>query len=91
MQCLESCLGGDLLVTGGNEQSGHSTNSKHYSNNAYDIAGPTNGNPQTSDPAKTNMCARNCGFTNGQFESFSNSGRNHYHFQTVPGNGVPSL
>lgn len=92
MQCLESCLGGNLLVTGGNESAGHSRNSKHYTNEACDIAGPNNGNPQTSNPVKTNMCARNCGFTNGQFETFpDNPGRDHYHFQTVPGNGVPSL
>ncbi len=92
MECLESCLGGDLIVTGGNEQSGHSPNSQHYNNNACDIAGPSNGNSQASDPIKTNMCARSCGFSNGQYESFPNNpNRDHYHLQITPGNGVPKL
>lgn len=92
MQCLESCLGGDLLVTGGQEQSGHTKNSKHSSNNACDIAGPNNGNPQTSDPNKVRQCAKSCGYSHGQFESFpSNPNRNHWHLQIGPGNGVPVL
>ncbi|MCP4911511.1 MAG: RHS repeat-associated core domain-containing protein [Oligoflexia bacterium] len=93
LQCLEDCIGGgELMVTGGQEQGGHSNNGRHYTNEACDIAGPNNGNPQTSDTNRVLSCASSCGFTHGQFESFPNNpGRDHWHFQTGPGNNVPGL
>ncbi|WP_283745180.1 hypothetical protein [Sideroxydans sp. CL21] len=95
LQCVESCLQRksnnsslDLLVTGGAETSGHSKNSYHYSNQACDVAGP-NFNPVNGNDVTE--CATSCGFGAGQYETFQNQNRNHWHLQTVPGNGVPAL
>lgn len=96
IQCTESCLKGktcnsnlDLLLTGGQEQSGHSQNSHHYINQAVDIAGP-NFNQVTT--AQVLECAKQCGFGAGFFESYpNNSNRDHWHVQINPGNGVPAI
>lgn len=95
LKCTETCLqymtGNptlDLLITGGAEQSKHSKASHHYKGQACDIAGPKF-NPITDDQAKS--CAVTCGFGAGQFEQFSNSNRDHWHFQLQPGNGVGAL
>jgi hypothetical protein len=95
--CLETCLKGttgnlnlNLLVTGGAEVLGHSPQSHHYMGEACDIAGPRTNIGVTDSDAK--MCAKACGFGAGHLETFPNNpGRNHWHFQMTPGNGVPRL
>ena len=95
--CLETCLKGttqnlnlSLLVTGGAEKNGHSTKSHHYKGEACDIAGPRLNVGVTNKDMI--MCAKSCGFGAGQFEVFpENPGRDHWHLQMTPGNGVPPL
>ncbi len=95
LQCIESCLnaeddwdGAGLLCTGGQEQSGHSQNSHHYSNNAVDIAGSSFNNYSNS---AVNSCAAQCGFGAGHYEDLPGTAEDHWHFQVEPGNGVPAL
>jgi len=92
LNCEEICLRRrtnnqnlDLLVTGGAETTGHSSNSFHYTGQACDIAAS---NPVRSDDVFD--CAAQCGFSGAQFETFRNNpNRNHFHLQNSPGNGVP--
>lgn len=87
---LDECSGsGDLLVTGGAETSGHSKGSSHYEGKACDIAGKKN-NDLPDDTTMKN-CAKKCGFTHGQYETFSNDNKDHWHFQIGPNLGVPEL
>ena len=95
LQCLERCLqcvthnpNLDLLITGGAERSGHTRQSHHYRGEAVDVGGPRFNPVQTSDVFK---CGNQCGFRAGQFETFANANRNHWHLQLTPGNGVPPL
>ncbi|MBU1640984.1 MAG: RHS domain-containing protein [Proteobacteria bacterium] len=96
LECLEECLkcetgdsNLDMLLTGGAEKSGHSTNSHHGKGTAVDVAGPKF-NP-ISDPA-VKKCALKCGFNAGLFEQYPNKpNKTHWHLQQEPGNGVPSL
>jgi len=85
LQCFESCVGNDnLVITGGQEQTGHSVNSEHYTNNACDVANPGTGyNQSVRNEARNKRCARQCGF-NGYLQEAT-----HIHLQTEPGNGVP--
>jgi hypothetical protein len=85
--CLENCLGIQIVITGGAEQQGHSTGSKHYSGQAVDVG--FNSNPGIQSRSKEFFCcALQCGFDYGQTEG----GRGpHYHLQTVPGLGVPRI
>jgi RHS repeat-associated protein len=86
LQCLERCLQNrtrnqnlDILVTGGAEQSGHSRNSRHYTGEACDIAGPRH-NPVND--AEVSECARDCGFGSTTFEPFPNNpNRDHWHLE----------
>jgi RHS repeat-associated protein len=86
LECLERCLQNrtqepnlDLLVTGGSEQSGHSRNSRHYSGEACDVAGPQH-NPVSN--ADVSSCAEQCGFGRASFESFPNNpNRAHWHLE----------
>jgi len=91
LTCVDQCLAQKtLLVTGGQEQSRHSKKSLHYQNKACDIAGPK-GNPDISSE-DVFSCASLCGYSNGQYEQFPNNpGRDHYHLQLTPGNGVPEI
>jgi hypothetical protein len=88
--CLQNRTGNDsldLLITGGAEKKGHSSKSYHYQGKACDVA---QSNP-VSRP-DMNACAASCGFGGGQFEVFPNNpGRDHWHLQTTPGNGVPAI
>ena len=90
LQCFADCTGANsLLVTGGAEQSGHTPGSLHYQGLAVDVAPmPYNNLPP---PNEVMSCAMPCGFTHGQFETFTNPARNHWHFQIGPGLGVPPL
>lgn len=96
LQCTETCLQAatnnsslDLLVTGGQEQSGHSKNSHHYKNEACDVAGPKF-NPVSDKDVM--ICAASCGYGAGHFESFTNKpNANHWHLQIKPGNGTPAI
>jgi hypothetical protein len=95
LRCLEKCLEYvtrkpcDLLVTGGQEKTGHSKNSHHYKNEAVDIAGPQYNNYSDTDMFD---CGYRCGFKAGHFESFPDQPwKNHWHLQISPGNGVPAL
>jgi RHS repeat-associated protein len=94
-KCVEKCLQGknnnpnlNLLLTGGQEKSGHSRGSHHYLNRACDIAGPRT-NPVADNDVFA--CGESCGFAGGQFEDFENDGRDHWHLQLTPGNGVPPI
>ncbi|MGE0278704.1 MAG: RHS repeat-associated core domain-containing protein [Nitrospiraceae bacterium] len=85
--CLENCLGIQIVITGGAEQQGHSTGSKHYSGQAVDVGFYSNPGIQ-SRSKEFFCCALQCGFDYGQTEG----GRGpHYHLQTVPGLGVPRI
>jgi len=95
LTCVEKCLQKksgnpklDLLITGGAEKMGHSKKSSHYTGEACDIAGPAFNKVQTNNVMS---CAASCGFRAGQYESFPNSVRNHWHLQLTPRNGVPAL
>lgn len=85
--CLENCLGVQLVITGGAEQTGHSRGSRHYSGQAVDFG--FNSNPGMRSRSKDFFCcALQCGFDYGQTEG----GRGpHYHLQTVSGLGVPRI
>lgn len=94
LRCLEECLKRamnmpclDLLVTGGSEKSGHSKKSHHYKGEAVDI--------HSSNPVSHSnimKCAAYCGFGGGWYENYPKTpSRNHWHFQMIPGNGVPAL
>ena len=88
VSCIENCLRVNLVVTGGAEQSGHTAGSLHYSGQAVDFG--FNSNPGLASRASEFFCcARTCGFTNGQQEGGKRPP--HFHVQTAPGNGVPSI
>lgn len=79
--CLEKCLGTQLVITGGAEQSGHNPGSKHYSGQAVDFG--FNSNPTIqSNSKKFFCCTKKCKFKFGQTEYGKGP---HYHLQTVPG------
>ena len=95
LQCVENCLGAQndhggkgLLCTGGQEQTGHSSGSKHYSNDAVDIAGMTFNNYPVN---RMLTCAAICGFSHGMYENYPGTNRDHWHLQNGPGLGVPPL
>ncbi len=78
LRCMDSCLGTDLGISGGGEQSGHSPNSQHYAGNAADISFRMN---PGLDKKKVMCCAKKCGFGFAQTEG------NHYHVQIPAGGG----
>jgi RHS repeat-associated protein len=89
LQCLENCLkcitnnpALNLLVTGGPEFSGHTTNSWHKWNQAVDIS--YRNNLQGNDVFR---CAIHCGFYAGGDEP----AKGHWHLQRTPGNGSQPL
>ena len=86
--CLETCLGIELVITGGAETSGHQCQrSRHYSGDAVDFGfGSNPGLP--SRGGKFLCCALDCGFTHGWTE---NTSPPHNHLQIVPGCGVPKI
>ena len=91
-KCVETCVRGfltkDLLVTGGEEKTGHSPNSCHYESEAVDFAGPK----FNSVPDEVMMeCAKDCGFGHGMFEDYPGDNRDHWHFQFGQGLGVPEV
>ena len=95
LQCVENCLGANndhggkgLLCTGGKEQSGHNSGSKHYSNDAADVAGQAFNNYPTGAVL---ICAAKCGFSHGWYEDKPGYRRDHWHLQNGPGLGVPPL
>jgi RHS repeat-associated protein len=89
IQCVEDCLSYfnsqciDLMISGGQETSGHSTHSCHSKNKAVDIRC----NDNNVGTGQVFYCAVSCGYNAGQPE-FS---KNHWHVQFNPGNGVPRL
>jgi hypothetical protein len=89
LYCTASCLQAetgnkDILVTGGQEVSGHGANSLHYENQAVDIASRRS-NPGLTDK-NVNYCAANCGYLYGQYEAFTyDPDRNHCHLQLLSG------
>jgi len=85
--CLENCLGVQLVITGGAEQTRHSRGSRHYSGQAVDFG--FNSNPGIRSRSKDfYCCALQCGFDYGQTEGGKGP---HYHLQTVSGLGVPRI
>lgn len=96
LECLEKCVkmrtagNVDLRISGGEEAKGHSRNSEHPQSTACDVSGPAWN--KGIDSADMFDCAKQCGFGAGQFEQFTKTpGRNHWHFQIFPGNGVPAM
>ena len=77
-----------VLITGGDEQSGHTEHSFHYKNLAIDVAGPAFNNLTTE---QVFQAARAAGFTAGQYEDYDGTSRDHWHLQIGVGNGVPAL
>lgn len=99
LQCTANCSGLDeLLVTGGAEQSGHSSTSMHYKDKAVDIVGPPF-NQVTH--VQMILCAKACGYTHGGWEVngrfypngdvATRASKDHWHFQLGAGGRVPSL
>jgi len=87
VRCIEGCLGIQLVITGGAEQSGHKcAKSQHYSGDAVDFGFNSNRNIGGSSE-KFFCCALGCGFPYGQTEAKPA----HYHLQTIPGCGVPKI
>lgn len=74
-----------VVITGGAETSGHSTNSFHGKDLAIDVAGKRF-NKLTHDQAR--IAALNAGFTHGIYEDFRGTGKDHWHFQIGTGNGL---
>jgi hypothetical protein len=35
--CMEKCMGKSFVVSGGSEKTGHETDSKHYTDQAFDM------------------------------------------------------
>lgn len=82
VNCLESCLGIPLTVTGGAECEGHITGSAHCRGEAVDFSFKRN--PQLWGMKKKFMfCACKCKFEFGQEEA----NPPHYHVQIGPGKG----
>ena len=73
--CMEKCIGETFVVTGGSEKIGHSANSKHYTDQAFDMR------PTGMVKKKVFCCALECG------AGYINNEGNHWHFQTVSGIG----
>ena len=87
--CTLTCAGGgNVLVTGGAEKSGHSRNSLHYEDKAVDIVGPPYNNLQHETMMR---CAGRCGYTHGWWEFKGSPQRNHWHFQIGERGRVPPL
>ncbi len=86
VECLQSCLGPQLIVTGGAEKQGHSPRSKHYSGLAVDFG--FNSNPLISNQkTKFFCCAKKCGFQCGFSEGTGTNYPNRppqFHLQVVP-------
>jgi len=78
--CMEKCVGSELMVTGGSEKKYHGDKSKHYTGQACDFSKKKN--PQLNHQ-NTSACFSSCAKSNyyGQFET----NPDHYHFQIVPG------
>jgi hypothetical protein len=90
VSCLENCLGLQLVITGGAEQSGHTPGSLHYKGQAVDFG--FNSNPAIgSRPNDFSCCALKCGFGWGQTEGAKQNRAPHYHLQVAAGNGVPRI
>jgi hypothetical protein len=90
VSCLENCLGLQLVITGGAEQSGHIPGSLHYTGQAVDFG--FNNNPGISSrPNDFFCCALNCGFGWGQTEGPKQQRPPHYHLQVAAGNRVPRI
>src|SRR6185295_8077388 len=90
LRCTVNCsmILDSALITGGAEQSGHHRGSRHYSNQAVDIAGPACNDANHSTVL---ACAAQCGFDHGWLEDFSGNKRDHWHLQFGPGLNVPAL
>jgi RHS repeat-associated protein len=73
--CMEKCMGKSFIVSGGSEKTGHAKNSKHYTNQAFDMYHGGH------DRKKTFCCALKCNIKYIKDESAT---ANHWHFQTVP-------
>ena len=93
VQCMASCLGQDLTITGGSEPGRHATTGRHPSGNAVDFGSGANPDLSHSACGKTrvNNCARLCGFTHGGWEPDWRITNPHYHFQNGSGARVPQL
>lgn len=82
---VDACGLKTVIISGGAEKTGHSAGSFHGKDLAIDVAGKRFNN-LTDEQAR--VAALNAGFTHGVYEDFRGTGRDHWHFQIGPGNGL---
>ncbi len=94
VECMSTCLGVRLRITGGSEPGKHDSRGKHPGGQAVDFGAVNNPTitPNAGRKGDVLQCACDCKFTHGGWEpDWRPLSAKHYHFQNGPAVKVPPL
>ncbi len=83
-ECMETCVGFELVVTGGSEKTRHKKGSVHYTENAVDFSKKRNSNLTRKLAEK---CFCECAKGTDYYAQEEGGTQPHFHFQSVSGKG----